>query len=131
MWNPFSRKRPAPEPTPPSAGGPLFSPENARYEGRPLLMLLESYVLAAIGELPAERSAGVGAIVRKMWGGDEDWMRTLRRELELEDAMDEGLRTLWGRNRAIAAQNGVELSPLEFARGVADANFAPLLDRRG
>ena len=130
MWNPFSRKRPAPEP-PPSADGPLFSPHNARYEGRPLLILLENYVLAAIGELPADRSAGVGAMGRKRWGGDEDWRRPLRRELDLEDSLDEGLRTLWARNQAIATENGVELSPVEFARLVADENFGPLVDGRG
>ncbi|HEX2080795.1 MAG TPA: hypothetical protein VHG08_24025 [Longimicrobium sp.] len=127
MWNPFSRKRN--EPTPASAGAALPSDPVApdRYDGRPLLILLESYVLAAIGELPAEKAAGAGAIVRRMWGGDEDWMRTLRRQLHLNDSVDDTLRRLWTRNQEIARENGVTLSPEQFSRMVCDQNFAHLL----
>ena len=137
MWNPFRAKRPDPAPasrpgpTPQDASPPLPSAEvdTERYRGRPLLMLLENYVLAAIGELPPDRSAGVGGIVRKMWGGGDDWMGTLRGELGLEDSMDEDLRGMWARNQAIARENGVDLHPVQFAKMVADQNFAPLIDR--
>jgi hypothetical protein len=126
MWNPFRRK--GAEPAPPSRAAPLPPAEAGpdRYEGRPLLILLENYVLAAIGELPPEKAAAAGAVVRKTWGGDDDWMRTLRGEVDLNDSVDDTLRQLWARNRQIARENGVELSPEQFAMMVCDQNFAHL-----
>lgn len=127
MWNPFSRKRDAPAPASADAALPSGRAAPDRYEGRPLLILLESYVLAAIGELPAEKSAGAGAIVRRMWGGDDDGMRTLRRQVDLNDSVDHTLRGLWVRNQEIARENGVTLSPEQFSRMMCDQNFAHLL----
>jgi hypothetical protein len=49
-----------------------------RYEGKPLLMLLESYILDCIGQLPAEKEAGLPPIVQRLYGGGEDWKATLR-----------------------------------------------------
>jgi hypothetical protein len=130
MWNPF-RRDPQPIPVPAAAPPPSPEADPERYRGRPLLMLLENYVLAAIGELPAERSAGVGAIVQRMWGGDQDWMATLRRQLHLEDALDASLREMWTRNQRIARDNRVELHPVQFAKMVADQNFAHLISAAG
>jgi hypothetical protein len=129
MRNPFSRRR-APEPPPPPAHPPQASAAEARerYEGRPLMLLLEHYVPGAIGQLPSERSAMAGAMVQKMWGGGDDWMQTLRSELDVEASLDEELRALWSRNQAIAAENGVKLHPVHFARMVVDENFAHLLN---
>lgn len=125
MWNPFSRKHPAPASAPAPAPAGEAAPD--RYDGRPLLMVLEAYVLSAIGELPAEKSAAMGRIVQRMWGGDADWMRTLRGELDLGDTLDDNLRRLWTRNQEIARESGAELLPEQFARGVCDQNFAHLL----
>jgi hypothetical protein len=130
MWNPFRRKEPAPASPPPAASAaplPSAGAEPDRYQGRPLLILLENYVLAAIGELPAERSSGVGEMVRRMWGGGDDWMRTLRDQLGISASMDDDLRGLWTRNQEIARENGAELHSVQFAKMVADQNFAHLL----
>jgi hypothetical protein len=126
MWNPFRRK--GAEPAPPSPAAPTPSAEAGpeRYEGRPLLILLENYVLAAIGELPPEKSAAAGAVGRRMWGGDVECLRTLRRVGDMNDSVDDTLRGLWARNQQIARENGVELSPQQFAMMVCDQNFAHL-----
>jgi hypothetical protein len=101
--------------------------EPERYRGRPLLILLENYVLAAIGELPAERQTSVGQIVQKAFGGGADWMQTIRQRLHLGETLDESLRRMWAENQAIAAQNSVTLHPIQFAKMVADQNFAELI----
>ena len=101
--------------------------EPERYRGRPLLVVLENYVLAAIGELPAERHAGVGQIVQRVFGGGDDWMQTVREQLHLSDSLDESLRQMWVRNQEIARQNAVPLHPVQFAKMVADQNFAELI----
>ena len=52
---------------------------------------------------------------------------TLRTTLQLGDALDDSLRQMWAENQQQAQQAGVTLSPEEFARMIADQNFAHLL----
>jgi hypothetical protein len=106
---------------------PKAEAEPERYQGRPLLIVLESYVLAAIGELPSGKDRALAKVVQRVFGGGEDWMLTVRQRLELPDTLDEELRRLWARNRRVARDGGVELLPVQFAKMVADENFASLL----
>jgi hypothetical protein len=99
-----------------------------RYHGRPLLMVLESYVLAAIGELPREKHRGMSNVVRRAFGGGVDWMATVREAASITSSVDEELRTLWSRNRREAEKSGSQLRPEEFALMVAEQNFGHLLD---
>jgi hypothetical protein len=107
----------------------LPSPEAEpdRYRGRPLLVVLENYILAAIGELSAEKQARVTKIVQTVFGDGTDWMKTVRRQLRLGDGLDASLREMWERNQATAAQNGITFHPVQFAKMVADQNFAELI----
>ena len=51
---------------------PRAKAEPERYRGRPLLILLENYVLDSIGELPPEKQQGVAHIVAQVFGGGEN-----------------------------------------------------------
>ena len=104
--------------------------EPDRYKSRPLLWVLEHYVLAAIGELDPQRNQEVAKIVKSVFGGDDDWMRAVKEELHLGDSMDGAMQKLWQRNQDIASQNGVELHPVQFAKMFVDKNFADLIDSR-
>ena len=108
-----------------SLPSPQVEPE--RYRGRPLLVVLENYILAAIGELPRD-DPQMRAIVQQAFGGGEDWMATVRAVLDLNDSIDASLQAMWVRNQEIARQKGVALHPVQFAKMVADQNFAHLLD---
>ncbi len=103
-------------------------PNMDRYTGKPLLILLENYVLSCIGCLPAEKVPGLAAIVRKVYGGGDDWKATLRSALHLEDGLDDDLRQMWLRNQDIARQANESLLPEDFARMVVDDNFSSLID---
>lgn len=107
---------------------PSAEAEPARYKGRPLLILLENYVLACIGELPAGSSKNIAAVVQKTFGGDEDWMQTLREKLVLSAAIDESIRAMWSKNQAIADERKEQLHPVQFAKMAVDSNFAHLID---
>lgn len=109
---------------------PNAEAEPDRYVGKPLLILLENYVLACIGELQPERHIQIGALVQKVFGGGEDWQLTLREQLQLGDSLDESLRNLWRRNQDIARQNNVTLHSVQFAKMIADTNFAHLIEAR-
>ena len=106
---------------------PSAEAEPERYRGRPLLVVLENYVLAAIGELPADKRAGVGLVVQRVFGGGADWMQKVRQQLGLDDSLDESLRQMWPRNQTVAREQGTTIHPVQFAKMVADQNFAELI----
>jgi hypothetical protein len=98
-----------------------------RYEGKPLLMLLESYILDCIGQLPAEKEAGLPPIVQRLYGGGEDWKATLRAKLGLPDSIDENARVMWARHQQSLKQPGPTLAPEDFARRVVEESFAHMI----
>jgi len=113
---------------PPELPSPHAEPE--RYQGRPLLIVLENYILDCIGKLPAESSDKLSRLMQEALGGGPDWKQTIREMLHLEDSLDQQLRELWTKNEAIAKQDGIELHPVQFAKMVADENFSDLIDEQ-
>ena len=103
-------------------------PDSDRYKGKPLLILLENYVLSCIGCLPEEKVPTLTGIVQKVYGGGDDWKATLRSTLHLEDALDDDVRRMWLRNQDIAKQANESLLPEDFARMVVDQNFSSLIE---
>lgn len=105
--------------------------QRERYEGRPLLILLENYVLACIGALSAEATARVADLTRRGFGAppDADWMEVLRTQLDLGPGICDSIRDRWRRGLARLEQTGETADPVVFARGIVDVNFAPHIDR--
>lgn len=99
----------------------------ARYAGRPLLIVLENYVLDCIGELPPEKQSLARSIVQRVWGGGDDWKATVRAQLRLESTIDQSIRGMWSRNTTLAQQHGQTLHPIQFAMMIVDKNFASLI----
>lgn len=100
---------------------------NGRYDGRPLLILLENYVMSTVGCLAPDKEQLVASITQRLFGGDTDWRATLRKTLHLEDSLDDSLRQMWSDNQQRAQEAGTTLSAEDFARSIADQNFAHLL----
>lgn len=92
-----------------------------RYVGRPLLRVVDCYVLALTGNLAPEMEEKVAQTVRRTFGGDSDWKRALRQAVNLPENMDERIEALWR-----AQPMGTD--PLAFALAVSDENFLPLID---
>jgi hypothetical protein len=102
--------------------------ESERYKGRPLLIILENYILDSIGALEPERQPQIGAIVQRTFGGGPDWRETVRGVLHLGEGLDEQLRLIWQQNQEIARASEVVLHPIQFAKMIADQNFAGLIN---
>ncbi len=66
-------------------------------------------------------------LVQRVFGGSEDWKATIRERLQLAASMDETLRGMWLRNQELARQHHQELHAIQFAKMVADENFAHLI----
>src|SRR4051812_36580789 len=107
-------KKKPPENTPPLSA----EAEPERYAGRPLLIVLENYVLDCVGELLPEKQALARSVVQRVWGGGDDWKATVRGQLQLESSMDEALRGMWSRNQELAKQHNQQLHPIQFAKMV-------------
>lgn len=98
-----------------------------RYDGKPLLRLLELYVLRAIGELPQQE----GQILEKMaptlmaiYGGDGEWHEVVATAVHMPADMATVIRDMWARNLEIARSKGMTLYPQMFAEMFVDENFA-------
>jgi hypothetical protein len=115
---------------PPPKELPSSNLEPDRYEGRPLILILDNYVLDCIGELPSDKKALITTIVQKAFGGGSDWKKTVRGLLQLSDSIEDNIRSLWTENKKIAAQNNSELHPVQFAKMIVDDNFAELIDKQ-
>ena len=108
---------------------PSSHTEPERYQGRPLLVVLENYVLDCIGKLPPGGSERLSTLMQQALGGGPDWKKTLRDMLHLDPSLDGELRELWTKNEALARQQGIELHPVQFAKMVVDENFAELIGK--
>lgn len=100
---------------------------NARYDGKPLLRLLELYVLRAIGELPQSEQDKLNAMAPKLqaiYGGGGEWHDAIAAALRMPSEMPPAIRDMWARNLEIARTNGVSLPPEQFAEMFVDENLA-------
>jgi hypothetical protein len=119
-----------PKKNPPPKDLPTSNLEPERYEGRPLILILDNYILDSIGELPSDKKALITSIVQKVFGGGADWKKTVRDVLQLSETIEDNIRSLWAENKKIAAQNNAELHPVQFAKMIVDDNFAEFIDKQ-
>jgi len=99
----------------------------SRYEGKPMLRLLESYVLWAIGELPAENAKtleGMVPTLEKVYGVSGSWVEIIEKVMGFPPSLPGALKQLWEKNTAIAKANDVHLSAQQFAEVAVDQNLA-------
>ncbi|TIU47173.1 MAG: hypothetical protein E5W19_23200 [Mesorhizobium sp.] len=99
---------------------------NPRYDGQPLLRLLDVYVLWAIGELSQESEEGLKRMAPKLqslFGGDGQWHDAVAQSMHMPEGMPAAIRDMWRRNVEIARVNGTTLPPERFAEMFVDENF--------
>ena len=108
----------------------LHSVGNERYVNKPLLIVLENYVLSTIGPLsPAQETESL-AILKQLYGSSSDWRTILRTRFQIADSMAETLRQMWAVDQERAQQEGRILALADFARMVVDQNFAHLIETK-
>jgi hypothetical protein len=101
---------------------------NTRYSGKPLLRLVDSYVLDAIGHLPPEVDAKMTEMepkFRKTFKTTGSWREIVEGQMKFPDGMQGAIRELWvkGRVKFLVAQ-GHEPDPAEFTMSFVDNHFA-------
>ncbi len=100
--------------------------ELPRYQGKPLLRLLELYVLNAIGELStddAEKLTKMQPKLANLYGGQGSWDLIIASTMGFPDNMSALIRETWLRNQVIAKTHNLELTPQQFAEMFVDHNL--------
>ncbi|ANU08375.1 hypothetical protein [Paraurantiacibacter namhicola] len=98
-----------------------------RYQGKPFLELVDSYVLDSIGHLNPEQDKALTAReaeFRDLFGEEGNWRQITERRMRFPDGMSQAICEVWtsGRARFVEA-NGTEPDPLEFTRHFVDTKF--------
>ncbi len=99
---------------------------NPRYDRKPLVKLLELYVLKAIGELSQddeERLNRMAPRLQRLFGGGGRWHDSIEVAVRMDADTSEQLRGMWERNLETARTHGVKLTPQQFAEMIVDENF--------
>ena len=100
-----------------------------RYEGKPILRLLECYVLKSIGCLPPETEAQLAKLapsLEKTFGSRGSWYEMIAKRMDLSSDLPVHLRGLWVQNLSATGEQ-TRLSPEHFAQHIVDSNFAHLV----
>jgi hypothetical protein len=97
---------------------------------KPIVQLLENYVLAAVGELPTEEQVKTKVMMTRAFGAaaGDDWQNRLREEFGVTDSLDEQLRTMWSQAKKLAAEQNADLPPRDFATMVVEENFTDAVE---
>ncbi|TWU05795.1 hypothetical protein [Stieleria varia] len=96
---------------------------NPRYDGKPLLRLVELWILWVIGELDsadADRLTEMEPNLRQTWSLGGSWHEMIESLLEIPSAMPDELRSMWQRNAEKARENNLEPPAEMFAQSIAD-----------
>ncbi len=96
-----------------------------RYERNPMLVLVENFILDALGKLEPQKAARLNEIVNRTFGGT-DWRATLRQQFALPADTEATLNQLWQRRQAEAELKQEDLAVEDFARETADGLFADM-----
>ncbi len=90
---------------------------------KPVVLLLENYILDRIGMLPQADELTTAVIVEKAFAEKQNWRERLRVEFGFTEAVDSQLKGMWKQAQSIAATEGASLSAREFAQMVVEENF--------
>jgi hypothetical protein len=102
-----------------------------RYEGRPLLRLLDCYILDTIGELPQAQKETLQRIepqLQKAFGGAGDWRSIVEEQMGLLPSVALGMEALWAGFQQDEERLGNQARPSDFVRAFVDQNFPGLFD---
>jgi hypothetical protein len=101
--------------------------EKERYKGKPLLKLLELYVLDSIDELPESDRKTLEKMAPKLgelYGGCGTWKEAIAAAVRMPAHMPSAIRDMWQKNTQVARERGETLTPQQFAEMFVDTNLA-------
>lgn len=99
---------------------------NDRYKDKPLLRLLELYVLDAIGKLEEKDRAVLEQMTPKLcetFGVEGTWKQAIEKAMEFPSHMPRLIAENWEKNLKLAKEQKLQINPQEYAMHFVDNNF--------
>jgi hypothetical protein len=99
--------------------------QSDRYVGKPLLRLVDSFVLKCIGELDASSEAKLREMepkLRQVYNCSGTWEEIIISQLHFGPDIQTAIRDMWLKNQAIAKQHQVTLTPMQFVEMFVERN---------
>ncbi|MBL8267521.1 hypothetical protein [Steroidobacter sp.] len=96
-----------------------------RYLGKPLLKLVDSFVLECIGELDPKSEAGLRAMepkLQQIYNCSGTWEDIIIAQLQFDPNIRTEIREMWLQNQEIAKEHNRTLSPLQFVEMFVEKN---------
>jgi hypothetical protein len=100
--------------------------ENSRYAGKPMLRLLECYVLWTIGKLERKEEEALGQMepkLRQVFNRQGSWREIVSNAMDLPTNLPDLIRTKWNGSLEIDKQGSAALTPQQFAEMFVDTNL--------
>ncbi|WP_175154715.1 hypothetical protein [Achromobacter piechaudii] len=100
-----------------------------RYAGKPLLRLLECYVLHAIGHLDAKQgdlSKAMEPKLAEIFGAKGTWIDIVSAQVGFAPEMSGKIRAIWEAGVLKSQQMGLDVDPNDFAVEFVDTNFSTM-----
>jgi hypothetical protein len=97
-----------------------------RYEGKPFLRLLDSYVLDAIGQLTERQREGLALMepmLQAVYKSADSWQEIVRTQMNLPPSLPQAISKMWGGYMNAAKGQGLPAHPHEFVERFVDENF--------
>lgn len=91
--------------------------KQGRYEGKPFLKLVDSFVLKCMGCLDSSQESPLEQMtprLRATFNHSGTWEDIVIAQVEFPPDVRASILNLWQKNLAIAKQRGVELTPMQF-----------------
>jgi hypothetical protein len=98
-----------------------------RYAEKPMVKLLDAYVLWAIDALPPDQNAALQQMaprLRQTWNRtEENWHDVVAAQMQFPPNMPAIIRDMWQKNQTITANSKASLTLQDFTCLFVDQNF--------
>lgn len=108
--------------------------DSDRYKDRPLLRLLDCYILDAIGQLPAQQEEALKRLepgLQEAFGSQGGWREIVEEHVGFLPSAAMQMEIVWAGYQEMQKEQGGEIVPAEFVRGFVAQNFPSLVEDDG
>ena len=102
-----------------------------RYENKPLLRLLDCYLLDLIGELGEEQMqtlVSLEPMLQRAFKTPGTWRQQVEEQMGFQPTVPEKVRDFWNGYISAARSQGLPAKPIDFVVSFVDQNFPHLVE---
>lgn len=105
--------------------------EMDRYQNKPLLRLLDCYLMDLIGELAPDQARTLGDLepmLHRAWKSTGTWREMVEEQMAFQPTVREKVKGFWHGYIAAAEAQGLPAQPFDFVLSFVSQNFPHLVE---